>query len=221
MFRMTAGASFDPSSSPVMFHAGLPRRRGAGPLGTAPPGTPGREVRRHACDTGAMTTDVPGELDRLADARDDYAALRGRITEREPWPLATDFGTGPEASWGPREVLAHLVEMLPFWLGELERVVDGDGVDPVPFGRIADDTVRIGMIARERTLPLRVLFHRLDAGIGAWMARLPEVTGADRAKVGIHPRIGEMRAGEIAERFVVSHLEDHVAQLESILSTGR
>ena len=91
----------------------------------------------------------------------------------------------------------------------------------MPFGRIADDTVRIGMIARERTLPLRVLFHRLDAGISAWMARLPEVIGADRAKVGIHPRIGEMRAGEIAERFVVSHLEDHVAQLESILSTGR
>ena len=30
-----------------------------------------------------------------------------RVME-EPWPLAEDFSTGPEASWGPREVLAHV-----------------------------------------------------------------------------------------------------------------
>ena len=89
-----------------------------------------------------MTTDVPGELDRLADARDDYAALRGRITERDPWPLATDFGTGPEASWGPREVLAHLVEMLPYWLGELERVVTATALPRCPSG--ASPTTRSG-----------------------------------------------------------------------------
>ncbi|HEX6868002.1 MAG TPA: DinB family protein, partial [Candidatus Limnocylindrales bacterium] len=142
-----------------------------------------------------MTMTNPStELDRLADARAAYAALTDRLLGGEPWPLATDFGTGPEASWGPREVLAHLVEMLPFWLGELERVVDGDGATPVPFGRIADDTVRIGMIGRERTLPMRVLVARLDAGITAWMERLPGLTDADRARVGLHPRLGEMTA---------------------------
>jgi len=35
------------------------------------------------------------------------------VTAGEPWPLAEDYGTGPEASWGPREVLAHVEEMLP------------------------------------------------------------------------------------------------------------
>ena len=35
------------------------------------------------------------------------------------WPLAADYGTGPEASWGPREVLAHVEEYLPFWLAEI------------------------------------------------------------------------------------------------------
>ena len=171
--------------------------------------------------TDATPTDLTGReagLDRLADVRRAYADLAPRIAAGEPWPLAADFGTGPEASWGPREVLAHLVEMLPFWLGELERVVDGDGVTPMPFGRIADDAVRIGMIERERTLPLRVLFGRIDAGIAAWEARLPTLTEADRAKVGLHPRDGAMRVDRMPDRFVVGHLEGHVAQLEAILA---
>ena len=78
------------------------------------------------------TADLPTDLDRLADARAAYAALATRVAAGEPWPLAAAFGTEPEASWGPREVLAHVAEMLPFWLGELERVVDGDGRDAGP-----------------------------------------------------------------------------------------
>lgn len=168
-----------------------------------------------------MTTPTPASgLDRLAVSRAAYATLQPRVTAGEPWPLAPDFGTGPEASWGPREVLAHLVEMLPFWLGELERIVDCDGSTPVPFGRIADDTVRLGMIERERTLPLRVLFARLDSGIGAWSDRLRSQTDAERAMIGVHPREGEMAVERIPERFVVRHLEDHVAQLEEILAAA-
>lgn len=167
-------------------------------------------------------TDADPEVERLAAARLAYAELAPRVVAGDPWPLADDFGTGPEASWGPREVLAHLVEMLPFWLGELERVVDGDGTTPMPFGRIADDGVRIGMIGRERTLPLRVLFERLDAGIAAWEARLPTLTDAERDMVGLHPRSGEMRVEAMADRFVVGHLEDHVVQLrEALAAAGR
>ena len=158
------------------------------------------------------------ELARLAAARRAFADLAPRIAAGEPWPLATDFGTGPEASWGPREVLAHVVEMLPFWLGELERVLDGDGTTPVPFGRIADDGLRVGLVGRERTLPLRVLFARADAGIAAWLARLPTLGDAERALVGIHPRLGPMRVDRMADRFVTGHLEDHIAQLRTILA---
>lgn len=170
-----------------------------------------------------MTTDAASsDLDRLTRARAAYADLAPRIIAGEPWPLAADYGHGPEASWGPREVLAHLVEMLPFWLGELERVVDGDGHTPVTFGRIADDEVRIGMVGRERTLPIRVLFARLEAGIEAWERRLPELSDADRAKVGIHPRNGEMAVAAMPGRFIVGHLEEHVVQLEaSLTAAGR
>jgi hypothetical protein len=65
-----------------------------------------------------------------------------------------------------------------------------------------------------------VLSERVDAGIAAWLRRLPALTDADRAKVGLHPRLGELPAPRIADRFIVGHLEDHVAQLESILAAA-
>jgi hypothetical protein len=157
------------------------------------------------------------ELERIAAARRAYAELAPRVMAGEPWPLAEDYGTGPEASWGPREVLAHVEEMLPFWLGEMERVIDGDGSAAVPFGRIADDPVRIGIIDRDRSLPLRILFARIDAGLAGWAERLPTLTPSERERIGVHPRLGEMPAPAILERFVVGHAEDHIAQLTDIL----
>jgi hypothetical protein len=159
---------------------------------------------------------------RLAAARAAYAELRPRVEAGGPWALAADFGTGPEASWGPREVLSHVAEMLPYWLGEFERVVEaGRGAgNGQPFGRTAEDTLRLGVLERDRTLPLRELFERIDVGIGRWERRVPAASGgpADDAAIGLHPRLGEMTAGEIRDRFVVSHLEDHIAQLEATLA---
>jgi hypothetical protein len=162
----------------------------------------------------AMTS----ETDRIAAARRAYAELEPRVIARGPWPLAEDYGTGPEASWGPGEVLAHVAEMLPFWQGEMERVIDGDEAAPVPFGRIADDPVRIGIVGRDRSLPLRVLFARVDAGFESWADRLSTLTEAERSRIGLHPRLGEMPASAILERFVIGHGEEHIAQLTDILA---
>ena len=164
---------------------------------------------------------MPDELDRLGALRAAYAGLEGPVVAGGPWPLAAAFGTEPEASWGPRELLAHVAEMLPFWLGELERVVEGapDGSD-VSFGRVASDAVRIGLIERDRTLPLPVLFGRIDAGLGAWSDRLGTLSTDDRARLGHHPTLGEMSAAAFVERFILGHAEEHVAQLERIPAEG-
>lgn len=170
----------------------------------------------------ATLATMPNELERLRLARIAYAEMHPRVAAAEPWPLATAFGTEPEARWGPREVLAHVAEMLPYWLGELERVADGSPGEPegaaVPFGRVADDPVRLGFIERDRTLPLRVLFGRIDAGLRDWSDRLETLTEEDRARPGRHSKLGELPAREILERFVIGHAEDHVAQLESIFA---
>jgi hypothetical protein len=162
---------------------------------------------------------MPNELDRLDALRAAYAGLRPRVAAGEPWPLATTFGTEPEAAWGPPELLAHVAEMLIFWLGELERVVEGGTNGQVPqFGRVATDAVRIGLIQRDRTLPLRVLFDRIDGGLRAWSDRLRSLSDDERAHVGRHPTLGEFETTAILNRFVLGHAEEHVDQLEAILA---
>ena len=148
---------------------------------------------------------------RLTASRAALSELRAPVEAGEPWPLAAAFGTEPEADWGPREVLAHVAEMLPFWLGEWERVQAGSGDAPVPFGRLSTDMLRIGLIGRDRTLPLRELFGRIDDGIDRWLGRLD--AGFDGRRRGLHVTLGEFAADAIAERFVVGHLEEHVEQL--------
>jgi hypothetical protein len=144
-------------------------------------------------------------------------AHRARIHAAEPWPLAADFGPGPEASWGPRELLAHVAEMLPYWLGEVERVL-GDGPEPVPFGRTQADPNRLTAIERDRTLPLAELYARIEAGAERYARRLPALTTADASRRGLHPVLGELPVTTILERMVVRHAEDHVRQLTDILA---
>jgi hypothetical protein len=108
--------------------------------------------------------------DRLAAAADRFAGFTPLLTSGSAWPLAERFDTAPEAAWGPPEVLAHLEEMLPYWLGEVERIIDmHEG--PAPFGRVATDDVRLAVIARDRTLPMRELVARVDSDIARWRRR--------------------------------------------------
>jgi hypothetical protein len=159
---------------------------------------------------------LAGESARLRAAAAAVRALRPAVEAGEPWPLAERFGTEPEASWGPREVLAHLAEMLPFWLGEMERVVAADS-QPYPFGRVADDPIRIATIERDRTLPLRELFARIDDAADRYARRLPELDPDTLTRRGLHPRLGEMTVAEMLERFVVRHLAEHADQLGETL----
>ena len=57
---------------------------------------------------------------------------------------------------GPREVLAHVAEMLPFWMGEIELILDaGADGEPLGFGRLEDDPMRVEIITRDRGFPAR------------------------------------------------------------------
>src|SRR6476646_2623773 len=77
---------------------------------------------RPICDTDRMDDSL---LARLRAARDGLATTRPAIEAGAPWPMAAVYDDSDEARWGPGEVLAHLAEMAPYWLGEIERVLDG------------------------------------------------------------------------------------------------
>ena len=169
---------------------------------------------RPTCHTDPVSDD---DLDaRLAAAGDRLASLSMILQTRGPWPLAARFDHAPEASWGPLETLAHLEEMLPFWLGEAERILDVTE-PPTTIGRLATDDVRLALIARDRTLPVRELVARVQAAIKRWRDRWAALDPSDRERAGNHVTLGRVTVADIATRFAVGHLEDHLGQLKATL----
>jgi DinB family protein len=162
---------------------------------------------------------TPSELlTRLRDAGTALLALRGPLVAGEPWPLSPDYGTGPEASWGPREVLAHVDEMLAYWTAQLSDVLAGEPAAPTPFGRVATDQHRLDRIDAARHRPAGELLDEIDAGLVAATAFVGACSAADLARVGLHPSRGELTVADSLDRFVVSHLAEHVEQLRAILT---
>jgi hypothetical protein len=160
------------------------------------------------------TTDLIGRLERASAA---FAALQPAVEAGEPWPLSPAYGSEPESDWGPKELLAHTAEMFAFWQAEIDRIMAA-GPEPLPFGRVSTDPGRIAAIGRDRLLPTAELFDRIAAEGRRLDARVRSLTTADAARLGVHPRLGEMTIERILDRLLVGHLEDHVEQFHGILA---
>lgn len=156
--------------------------------------------------------------DRLRATAAAFEALRERVVAAEPWPLSAAYGEEPESSWGPREVLAHVAEMLAYWPDQFDLVLAGSPEAPVPFGRVAADEARIARVGADRHLPAAELFDRIAAAAADAARRFENLDEGQRARVGLHPRRGEMTLDQMADRFLVEHLGEHVTQLEAILA---
>lgn len=187
----------------------------------APRGCASSVVGRGVQHSVAMTR-LPTLADRLEAAAAELSTLRTRIEAGEPWPLTEHYGPGPESAWGPREVLAHCAEMLPYWLGEIERILDGAGDAPVPFGRTEDDPLRVGVIGRDRTMPARELLSRIESEARRVAGRIRSLEEGQGDRAGEHATRGRITVRELVERFQAAHLEGHVEQLREILAeSGR
>ena len=138
-------------------------------------------------------------------------ASRGLLSGFTP----ADPATGER--WDAGQVLAHVAEFLPYWLGEARRVVESASVsDPVPFGRTKDDPVRVESIEAGRNdLPnvQMATMHDGAAAVRRWLSELSDTAWSAR---GVHPTMGEMNLERIVEVFMVGHLEQHADQLDAI-----
>lgn len=156
---------------------------------------------------------------RLRDAGTALMGLRNSLVAGEPWPLSTAYGTEPEADWGPREVLAHVNEMLPYWTEQFEIVLAGDPATAVPFGRVASDAARVGRIGSDRTRPAGELLDGIAAGLDVATGFLGRLSPADGQQRGLHSTRGEVTIRDAADRFLATHVEEHVEQLRAILTS--
>jgi hypothetical protein len=122
--------------------------------------------------------------------------------------------------WVGREVIAHIDEMLAYWLGEIERVIAGP-VEPVPFGREETDLIRLLTVDRDRTLPVSELYGRLDNSLERVLRRLLELDERQVARRGLHKKRGEMTVRQIVDTMLAGHIEEHCRQMATVLDAER
>jgi hypothetical protein len=158
-----------------------------------------------------MATLYP-EVERLRVARDRLVRLRTKVEMSLPAP--NDLPRSRE--WVARETLAHIDEMLPYWLGEIERILAGP-VEPVPFGRVPSDLIRLLTVDRDRGLPVSELYVRLDFHLERLVRRLLELDERQCARRGLHKTRGDITVRQIVDEMLADHIEEHCNQLATAL----
>jgi hypothetical protein len=157
---------------------------------------------------------------RAAAFWERLGSVESRLIAHAPRDIPTntlttaDPATGEQ--WEAGQVWAHVVEFVPYWLGEVRHVVDQGGSDPVPFGRTKSDPERIAAIERDRGTDRSALWSQCSAAslaLRIFLLTLPE--SAWRAR-GRHPTLGDMDLATIIDEFLVGHLEQHADQLDEL-----
>jgi hypothetical protein len=162
-----------------------------------------------------MRTSVDALIERMAEAE-------SRLVAHAAKPLPTglsDPDPGGEERWEAGQVWAHLAEFPSYWMNQVRGILakrDSGVPEPIPFGRVKTDPERVGAVERDRHTDPAALLRRVReslAWVGDELRTLPKEAWQAR---GLHPTLGEMRVQPIVERFIVGHLEEHAAQLDSL-----
>ncbi len=115
-----------------------------------------------------------------------------------------------ENEWTIMQNLAHIVEFMPYWAGEIEKLVAAPGQN---FGRTMQDERRLGAISEHAMDSL----EQVKAALPGSYARLEEVLGnlkdSDLELTGRHVRYGEKSLDWFIEEFVAGHLRAHLEQI--------
>jgi len=145
------------------------------------------------------------------------AVAEGRLAAfaEDPPPGLTDPDPATGEQWDAGQAWAHVAEFVPYWQGEIRRVILGAAreEEPVPFGRTTADEGRVGAIEAGRHEPPSEQMARLAQALTRLRTYLLGLTEPQWSARGLHARLGEMTVAQIAERFVVGHLEEHADQL--------
>src|SRR6266566_381707 len=143
------------------------------------------------------------ELNQLID---------GPLARLDPAKL---YKAPAENEWSIMQNLAHIVEIMPYWANEIEKLVAHPGQN---FGRTMENEGRLQAIREHSSDTL----EQIKAALPGSYDRLQEVLGklrdSDLQLTGIHPRFGEKPLDWFIEEFVTQHLINHVEQIKMCLT---
>ena len=138
------------------------------------------------------------ELNQLID---------GPLAQLDPASL---YKAPAENEWSIMQNLAHIVEIMPYWANEIEKLVARPGQN---FGRTQQHEGRLRAIDEHG----RDSLEQIKALLPGSYARLQEVLGnlkdSDLELTGVHVRYGEKSLDWFIEEFVTGHLIAHLEQI--------
>ena len=143
---------------------------------------------------------------RTRAARERFRAL----------PVSTPDLQGPPdpksgERWDRYNILGHVAEVLPFWVGQLEVAMAGQ-----PFGRLPGSTDRQQAVDQGREVGETALRERIDSGFETLQRFLDRLESSDlERKVTMRGR-GEETVGWALENLLVGHAEEHCNQLAEL-----
>ena len=158
-------------------------------------------------------TESSGETQarRLERVSDEVAKLL-----REP-KVASRLRASPgESEWSAMQTLGHMTEMIPYWLHHCRALIAATGEVPT-FGRTPGSPERLAGVARGAAAQPDEMLAQLQDEVRRAAGTIRSLSNAERSKRGINPGRGEMSVAEVIESFIVSHAEEHLAQVEGAL----
>ena len=131
--------------------------------------------------------------------------------------VASRLRTAPgKDEWSAMQTLGHTAEMIPYWLNHCRVLIAATG-EPPRFGRTAGSPERLAGVALGASAKPDELLARLGEEVRAAAATIRKLTVVERSKRGISGERGEITVAEVIESFIVSHAEEHLAQVRAAL----
>ncbi|RBW70084.1 DinB family protein [Bacillus taeanensis] len=124
-----------------------------------------------------------------------------------------------EEEWSIMQILCHLVEAVPYWLDEIEQLLEAPGKE---WGRGLQHEGRLAAVSKEKvdSTSLSVVLKELEEvkpKVEKTLSKLNEEKLAMEAP-SRNPRFGTKPISFIVDHLLVEHTEKHLGQIERNLS---
>jgi uncharacterized damage-inducible protein DinB len=161
----------------------------------------------------AHAAEGPGETqaERLERVCGEVAKLMA-----DPGVSARLRASPGDNEWSAMQTVGHMTEMIPYWLSHCRTLIAATGAPPT-FGRTPGSPERLEGVARGAAAKPDVLLQELHDAVASAASAIRKLSMTERSKRGVYPGRGEMTVADVLESFIVSHAEEHLAQVQAAL----
>ncbi|MFF2288376.1 DinB family protein [Peribacillus butanolivorans] len=123
-----------------------------------------------------------------------------------------------EEEWSIMQILSHLAEAIPYWLGEVETVVATPGSK---WGRGLQDPARLAAVTDTEKLSVDEVLKQVDElkyKVESGLGKLDEETLSKESPHRNFAKFGNKPVSYIVDHFIDEHVSGHYNQIKRNLS---